>query len=207
MSHYSGIVERWGTSQKLLICLAAHVQALMHQGSFTTIIHSGNSNYIRLLHILIERLLNDKHRVYVFDYHRKIKLVYLQQLLRQRNANASRLLKNLILRVILDETHALDELVRLQRWTPSQRRPPVFFLVDPSGLFGRLRGGVKQSAEGVQFQYDAAKLFAQKGYIVVVSDFGGRHFHRIESVIPTQLLEPSTLILQFLPRQILLSSS
>ncbi len=207
MSHYSGIVETPETSQQVLVCLAAHVQAQMHQGSFTTIIHAGNSDYIRLLHILITKLLLGKHRVYVFDYQRRIKTVYLQQLLHQQNVNTSKILQSLMLRVILDENHALDELVRLQRRKPSKRRPPAFFIVDPSGLFGRLRGGVKQSAEGLQFQYDAAKIFAQKGYAVIVSDFGGRQFHRIESVVPAQLAEPSTLILQFLPRKILLSSS
>jgi len=206
MSHFSGIIERPETSQKVLTCLASHVQSQMQPGSFITIIHAGNSDYIRLLHILIAQLLIGKHRVYIFDYHRRIKSVYLQQLLNQQKANIDRILPNLILRVILDENHALDELARLQRRIPSRRRPPIFFIVDPSGLFGRLRGGVKQSAEGLQFQYDAAKLFAQKGFTVVVSDFGGRHFHRIESVVPAQLAQSSTLILQFLPRQILLST-
>ncbi len=204
MSHYSGIVERPETSQKVLACLAEHVNAQMHQGSFMTIIHVGNSDYIRLLHILIIQLLLKKRRVYVFDYHRRIKTVYLQQLLRQQNASSTKILQNLRLRIILDENHALDELVQLQRRTPSKRKPPVFFVIDPSGLFGRLRGGVKQSAEALQFQYDAAKVFAQKGYAVVVSDFGGRQFHRIESVVPAQLAEPSTMILQFLPRRIIL---
>jgi hypothetical protein len=205
-SHNSGIVERPETSQELLNCLATHIQAQMQQGSFITIIHAGNSDYIRLLHILISKLLINKHRVYVFDYHRRIKPVYLQQLLHKNQVKTRSVLQHLLLRVILDENHALDELTKLQRLTPSQRRPPSFFLIDPSGLFGRLRGGVKQSAEGLQFQYEAATIFAQKGYSVVVSDFGGRQFHRIESVVPTQLADVSTLILQFLPRKILLSS-
>ena len=205
MSHYSGIVGRSETSQKVLTCLATHTQAQMDRGSFFTIIHAGNSDYIRLLHILITQLLLSKHRVNVFDYQRRIKTVYLQQLLTQRNANIGKALQNLLLRVILDEKHALDELVRLQRRTPSKRKPPVFVLVDPSSLFGRMRGGVKHSAEGLQFQYDAAIIFAQKGYAVVVSDFGGRQFHRIETVVPTKLAEISTMILQFLPRKILLT--
>jgi hypothetical protein len=204
MSDYSGIVERPKTSQKLLICLANHIQAQMCQGSFITLIHAGNSDYIRLLHILISKLLLNKHRVYVFDYHRRIKPIYLRQLLHEDPAKTRSLLQNLMIRVILDENDALDALMQLQRRTPSQHRPPAFFLIDPSGLFSRLRGGVKQSSEGLQFQYEAAKIFAQKGYSVVVSDFGGRQFHRIETVVPAQLVEPSTLVLQFLPRQILL---
>ncbi len=207
MSYYSGIVEGPETSQKLLICLATHIQAQMFQGSFMTIIHSGNNDYIRLLHILISKLLLNKHRVYVFDYHRRIKLVYLQQLLFKNPEEMRTALQKLMIRVILDENHALDELVQLQRRTPSRHRPPALFFIDPSGLFNRLRGGVKQSSEGLQFQYEAAMAFAQKGYSVVVSDFGGRHFHRMESVVPAQLAKPSTLIIQFLPRQILLSSS
>ncbi|MFX1319276.1 MAG: hypothetical protein ACFE9D_01300 [Promethearchaeota archaeon] len=207
MSYYSGIVEGPETSQKLLVCLATHIQAQMFQGSFMTLIHAGNSDYIRLLHILISKLLLNKHRVYVFDYHRRIKPVYLQQLLYEIPEKMRTVLQKLTIRVILDENHALDELMQLQRLTPSRRRPPALFFIDPSSLFSRLRGGVKQSSEGLQFQYEAAMAFAQKGYSVVVSDFGGRHFHRIESVVPAQLAEPSTLILQFLPRQILLFSS
>lgn len=207
MSRYSGIVERTETSHEVLSCLSAHIHARMHQGSFVTIIHAGNSDYIRVLHLLISRLLIDKHRVTVFDYHRRIKTVYLQQLLIQQKADIKKTQQHLNLRVILDENHALDELVRLQRRTPSKRRPPALFIVDPSGLFSRLRGGVKQTAEGLQFQYDAAKIFAQKGYAVLVSDFGGRQFHRIESVVPAQLKEPSTIILQFLPQRIILQST
>jgi hypothetical protein len=205
MSHYSGIAKRKQTDQKDLLCLAAHVSAQMGSGDFVTIIHAGNSDYIRLLHLLIAELLLRKRRVYVFDYQRRIKTVYLQQILTHRNANISKVLRNLVLRIILDENHALDEILRLQQRTPSTRRPPGFFLIDPSGLFGRLRGGVKQTAEGLQFQYEVAETFAQKGYTVLVSDHGGRQFHRIESVVPTRLATPSNLILQFLPRQILLS--
>ncbi len=206
MSRYSGIVERQETSQEVLSCLSAHVHAGMHEGSFVTIIHAGNSDYIRVLHLLISRLLMEKRRVNIFDYHRRIKTVYLQQLLNQQKVDVKKIQQNLNLRVILDENHALDELVRLQRRTPSKRRPPAFFVVDPSGLFGRLRGGVKQTAEGLHFQYDAAKIFAQKGYAVLVSDFGGRQFHRIESVVPAQLKEFSTMVLQFLPQRIKLHS-
>ena len=207
MSHYSGIVERQETSQEVLSCLSAHIQARMHKGSFVTIIHAGNSDYIRVLHLLISKLLIDKRRVTVFDYHRRIKTVYLQQLLTQQKVDVTKIQQNLNLRIILDENHALDELVRLQRRTPSKRRPPAFFVIDPSGLFGRLRGGVKHTAEGLQFQYDAAQSFAQKGYAVLVSDFGGRQFHRIESVVPAQLEDSSTVILQFLPRRIILQST
>ena len=207
MSHYSGIAERKETSQKDLTCLAAHVSAQMGSGNFITIIHAGNSDYIRLLHLLIVELLSRKRRVYVFDYQRRIKIVYLQQLLTQRTGNVSGVLRKLVLRIILDENHALDEILRLQQHTPSKRRPPGFFLVDPSGLFGRLRGGVKQSAEGLQFQYEAAQIFAQKGYAVLISDHGGRQFHRIESVVPAQLAFHSNLILHFLPRKIFLSHS
>lgn len=142
MSRYSGIVNRDETSQEILNCIASHVRVQMQSTSFTTIIHAGNSDYIRLLHIMISQLLLDKHRVYVFDYQRRIKTVYLQQLLRQQKMNISNPLQKLNLRVILDEDHALDELVRLQRRTPSKRKPPALFIVDPSGLFGRLRGGV-----------------------------------------------------------------
>ena len=113
--------------------------------------------------------------------------------------------RNLHFRVILDEDHALNELMRLQRRTPSTRKPPVLFVVDPSGLFERMRGGVKQSAQALKFQYEAAVVFAQRGYAVIVSDFGGREFHRVEAVVPTILAEPATIILQFLPRRIILS--
>ncbi len=78
-------------------------------------------------------------------------------------------------------------------------------MVDPSGLFRRMKGGVKHSAQGLQFQYEAAQIFAQKGFAIVISDFGGRQLHRIESVVPAQLANPATLILQFLPRRILIS--
>lgn len=205
MVHYSGIVERTETSNKVLTCLARHVESQMSPGELITIIHSGNSDYIRLVHILIAQLLTRNRWVYVFDYQRRIKSVYLQQLLTKQKMSLGKALRKLALRVILDENHAIDELQRLQRRKPSRKKPPVLFVIDPSGLFGRLRGGVKQSAEGLQFQYDAAKLFAQKEYSVVISDFGGRHFHRVESVVPAQLAEAATLVLQFLPRQILLS--
>ncbi len=207
MPHHSGIAAQKETSQKDLVCLATHISAQMGSGDFITIIHAGNSSYIRLLHLLISELLLRKRRVFVFDYQRRIKTVYLQQVLTQRDANISNVWPNLVIRIILDENHALNEILRLQQLTPSKRKPPGFFLIDPSGLFGRLRGGVKQSAEGLQFQYEAAVTFAQKGYAVLVSDYGGRQFHRIESMIPAQLAAQSNLILQFLPRQILLSHS
>ncbi len=207
MAHYSGIVERTEISNKILTCLARHVESQMSPGELVTIIHSGNSDYIRLVHILMAQLLIQNRWVYVFDYQRRIKTVYLQQLLTKQKVSLSKVLRKFVLRVILDENHGIDELLRMQRRKPSRKKPPAFFIIDPSGLFGRLRGGVKQSAEGLQFQYDAARLFAQKGYSVVISDFGGRHFHRVESVVPAQLAETSTLVLQFLPRQILLAPS
>lgn len=205
MTNYAKGARTTQSTQETLACLTAHVQAQLDSGSFITIIHAGNSDYLRLLHMLITELLLTKRRVYIFDYHRRIKSVYLQQLIQQRTSSSSQLYKFLQLRVILDEEHALNELVRLQRLTPSKRKPPVLFIVDPSGLFGRMRGGVKQSAQALQFQYEAAQMFAQQGYAVVVSDFGGRQFHRVESLVPTQLATPANLVLQFLPRRIIFS--
>lgn len=189
----------------VLRCLEAHLHAQMIAGSFFTIIHAGNSDYIRLLHRLISQLLLDKRRVYVMDYRRRIKSVYLQQLLQQKSTNSIRLLKNLHLRVILDEDHVLNELIQLQRRTPSRRKVPALFFIDPSGLFGRMRGGVKQSAKALQFQYEAAVSFSEIGYSVVVSDSGSREFHRVDSLVPSQLAGPATLILQYLPRRIILT--
>ena len=189
----------------ILRCIEAHLRAQMIAGSFFTIIHAGNSDYIRLLHRLIAHLLLDKRRVYVMDYTRRIKSVYLQLLLQPQTTNAIRILKNLHLRVILDEDHALNELIRLQRRTPSKRKIPALFVIDPSGLFERMRGGVKQSAKALQFQYEAAVLFSENGYSVVVSDSGSREFHRVDSLVPSQLANPATLILQYLPRRIILS--
>jgi hypothetical protein len=188
-----------------LRCLKAHLHAQMIAGSFFTIIHTGNNDYLRLLHSLICQLLLDKRRVYVMDYTRRIKSVYLQQLLQQNTTHSTQTLKNLHLRVILDEDHALNELIRLQRRTPSKRKIPALFVIDPAGLFGRMRGGVKQSAKALQFQYEAAVLFAEQGYSVVVSDSGSRQFHRVDSLVPTQLAVPATLILQYLPRRIILA--
>ena len=190
---------------KLLDCLQAHIFAQMDAGSLIVLVHAGNSDYIRFVHKLASQLLLDRRRVHLFDYHRRIKLVYLRQLLRQKMAARLQAEKRLALRVILDEAHALDELVRLQRLTPARKHSPVLIMVDPSGLFGRQRGGVKQSAEALEFQYEAARLFAQKGYAVFLTDFGGRQFHRIESIVPSQLAASADLVLQFLPRKIILS--
>lgn len=192
-------------SEKLLDCLEAHVFTQMNAGSLVVLVHAGNSDYIRFTHKLASRFLLRQRRVYLFDYHRRIKQVYLRQLLRQQPADKLQAEQRLVLRVILDEAHALDELVRLQRHTPSRKYPPVLIMMDPSGLFGRKRGGVKQSAEALEFQYDAAQLFTQKGYAVFLTDFGGRQFHRIESIVPSQLATSASLILQFLPRKIILT--
>lgn len=188
-----------------LRCLEAHLYAQMNAGSFFTIIHAGNSDYLRLLHSLICQLLLDKRQVYVLDYTRSIKSVFLQQLLHQKTSNITRILKHLHMHIILDEDHALHELIRLQRRTPSKRKIPALFIIDPSGLFRRMRGGVKQSAKALQFQYEAAVLFAEHGYSVVVSDSGSQQFHRMDSLVPTQLANPATLILQYLPRRIILT--
>ncbi|MFW9832105.1 MAG: hypothetical protein ACFFD8_10070 [Candidatus Thorarchaeota archaeon] len=193
------------STQHVLACLTSHIQSQLQSGSFVTLIHAGNSDYLRLLHFLISELLLRKQQVHIFDYHRKIKLVFLRHLLEQKNTGASKSTKFLHLTVILDEDHALNALMRLQRKTLPKRKTPVLFIVDPSGLFNRMRGGVKQSAQALQLQYEAAQMFAQRGYAVIVSDFGGRQFHRIESLVPAQLATPATLVLQFLPRRILLS--
>lgn len=191
--------------QKALSCIEPLAQSQMNAGSFLTLIHAGNSDYLPFLHKLISHFVFAKRQVHVFDYHRRIKQVYLQTLLQQKSKKPLQDYKNLRFRVILDEDHALNELMRLQRRTPSKHKPPVLFVVDPSGLFERMRGGVKQSAQALKFQYEAAVLFAQRGYAVVVSDFGGREFHRVEAVVPSILAEPATMILQFLPRRIILS--
>jgi hypothetical protein len=190
---------------KLLECLEAHVIAQMTAEALVVLVHAGNSDYIRFMHKLASQFLMRKQRVYIFDYHRRIKLVYLRQLLRQHASDKAKPETFLTLRVILDEAHALNELVRLQRITPSTKRPPVLIMVDPSGLFGRQRGGVKQSAQALEFQYEAAQLFAQKGYAVLLTDFGGRQFHRIESIVPSQLANSASLVLQFLPRKIVIA--
>ena len=205
MSLPSTLSEKQQLYQNALTCIESLAQAQMDARSFLTIIHAGNSDYLPFLHKLISHFVFTKRQVHVFDYHRRIKQVYLQTLLQQKSKKSVQEYKNLNFRVILDEDHALNELMRLQRRTPSKRKPPVLFVVDPSGLFGRMRGGVKQSAQTLKFQYEAAVSFAQMGYAVVVSDFGGREFHRVEAVVPTILAEPASLILQFLPRRIILS--
>ncbi|MFX1343433.1 MAG: hypothetical protein ACFFAL_12245 [Promethearchaeota archaeon] len=205
MSSSSTRSEEQQLYQNALICIESLAQAQIKTGNFLTIIHAGNSDYLPFLHKLISHFVFTKRKVHVFDYHRRIKQVYLQTLLQQKSKKSVQDYNNLKFQVILDEDHALNELMRLQRRTPSKRKPPVLFLVDPSALFGRMRGGVKQSAQALKFQYEAAILFAKMGYAVVVSDFGGREFHRVEAVVPTILAEPATLILQFLPRRIILS--
>lgn len=192
--------------KKLMSCLQAHVFSQMDGGSLTVIVHAGNNDYIRFVHSLISRFLKARQCVIVFDYHRRIKLLYLRHLLQTGTSDITPSENRLFLRVILDETHALDELIRLQRRTLSTKRPSILIMVDPSGLFGRQRGGVKQSAQALELQYEAAKSFAQKGYAVLVTDFGGRQFHRIESIVPSQLAYSANLVLQFLPRKIILSN-
>jgi hypothetical protein len=171
----------------------------MQGGSFFTIIHAGNSDYLRFLHDLIVLLLNRKHRVIVFDYRRRLKSVYLQQAIQRLGNDSKRIFQRLSHRIILDENHALNEISRLHSKTPSKRRPPVLILIDPSGLFGRLIGSVKQAASALKFQYEAAQLLAHHGYAVVVADAGGREFHRTEALVPTLLANASSLVLQFLP--------
>lgn len=186
-------------------CLVSHVGAQLQAGSFVSIIHVGNSDYLRFLHDLIASLLLKKRRVHVFDYHRRIKIVYLQQVIQQQGGSLASCKRLLDFKVILDEEHALDALFRLERQNLSQRYPHVLFLIDPSGLFGRLRGGVKKSASSIQFQYEVAGLFAQRGFAVVVSDSGGREFHRVDALVPRLLAEPATLIMQYLPRRLVLA--
>lgn len=186
-------------------CLISHIGTQLEAGTFVTIIHVGNSDYLRFLHDLIAFLLLKKRWVHVFDYHRRIKLVYIQQMLQQRSASLNTFQRRLDLRVILDEDHALNELHRLQQRTPSKRLPNVFILVDPSGLFQRMTGGAKKSASALQFQYEAAQLFTQQGFAVLVADAGGREFHRIESLVPVQLAKPASIILQYLPRRVILT--
>lgn len=205
MSSPTNPTEEQQFYKKGLACIEPLAYAQMEAGNFLTIIHAGNSDYLPFLHKLISQLIIANRRVHVFDYHRRIKQVYLQTLLQQKSKKSVREYTNLKFRVILDEDHALNELMRLQRLTPSKRKPPVLFMIDPSGLFGRMRGGVKQSAQALKFQYEAAVLFAQKGYAVVVSDFGDREFHRVEAVVPALLAKPATMILQFLPRRIILT--
>lgn len=187
-----------------LRCLVSHVEAQLQASSFVTVIHAGNSDYLHLLHDLIANLLVHKHRVHVMDFRRRIKLVYLQQALR-RASSLETAQKRLNFQVILNEDHALKEYQRLQRQTPSQQKPPALFLIDPSGLFDRIIGSVKQAASVLQLQYEAAQLFAEQGYAVIVSDVGSRSFHRAESFVPAQLVDASTLILRFLPGRVLIN--
>ncbi len=184
---------------KYLSCLIQHTAAQIQRGSFFTIIHSANSDYLRFLHDLIVLLLTRKHRVIVFDYRRRLKSVYLQQAIQRLGVYSKRVFQRFIHRIILDEHHALNEISRLHSKTPSERRPPVLILIDPSGLFGRQIGSVKQAASALTFQYEAAQMFAQHGYAVVIADAGGREFHRTEALVPASLGKISSLVLQFLP--------
>lgn len=186
-----------------LSCLVPHVVSQLKASSFVTVIHVGSSDYLRFLHDLIADLLVHKHRVHVLDFHRRIKLVYLQQVLR-RTSSLEIAQKRLNFQVILNEDHALKKYQRLQRQTPSQRKPPALFLVDPSGLFDRIIRSVKQAASVLQLQYEAAQLLAEQGYAVIVSDVGSRSLHHTESFVPAQLANASTFILKFLPGHIII---
>ncbi|MFX1562209.1 MAG: hypothetical protein ACFFDP_02750, partial [Promethearchaeota archaeon] len=148
-------------------------------------------------------LLVHRHRVHVMDFRRRIKLVYLQQVLR-RFSSLETARKRLNFQVILNEDHALKEYQRLQRQTPSRRNPPALFLVDPSGLFDRIIRSVKQASSVLQLQYEAAQLFAEQGYAVIVSDVGSRSLHHTEAFVPAQLANASTQILRFLPGRIII---
>jgi hypothetical protein len=191
-------------AKSYLNCLVSHVAAQLRGSSFVTVMHVGNSDYLRFLHDLISNLLVNKHRVHVLDFRRSIKLVYLQQALR-RASSLEEGRKHLNFQVILNEDHALKEYQRLQRQTPSQRKFPALFLIDPSGLFGRIIGSVKQASSVLQMQYEAAKIFAEQGYAVIFSDVGSRSYHRTESLVPAQLSDASTLILQFLPSHVFIN--
>jgi hypothetical protein len=185
-------------------CLVCHVAARLERGSLFAIIHSGSSDYLRFLHDLIVRLLIDGHHVDVLDYRRAIKPVYVQQVVNRSVATPLEHLGRLNLQVILDEQHALAEAQRLNRQSPSTHGVPVLFFVDPSTLLGRLVSRVKEAATALRLQYEIAQVLAAKGYAVVVADAGGRELHRAECLVPGQLAQSSSLLLQFLPDKVLI---
>ena len=192
------------TSSNPLQCLVSHVGARLQNGTLVVVIHVANSQYLSFIHDLIVLLAGKKWRLNVFDCQRRIKSVYLQQALRRSIHPSKKSLKLLNLRIILYEDHALREYQRLHRITPSAKKPAALFLVDPSGLFGRLIGSVKQAASAVKYQYEVAELFAERGFAVILTDSGGREYHRIETVVPAQLTQAASLLLQFLPRRIII---
>ncbi len=167
--------------------------------------HVSNSTYLRFLHDLMVHLVIHQTNVHVLDFHRSIKFLYLQHALRRKECNLSECMKRLQLRVILDGDHALNEYRRLHQQLKTQETLTAVFLVNPSKLFSRLKGSVKQAASTLQFQYEIAEVLASEGNAVIVTDVGGRQFHRAEALVPAQLAKFSKLILQFLPQQILLS--
>ncbi len=167
--------------------------------------HVANSSYLRFLHDLIAHLLIKQCNVHVLDFHRNIKSLYLQHVLRRTAHEQSECLKRLQLRIILDGDHALNEYRRLHQQPQSQDTLTAVFLVNPSKLFGRLRGSVKQAASTLQFQYEIVEVLASEGYAVVVTDAGGREYHRAECLVPAQLAQSSKLVLQFLPQRILIT--
>jgi len=187
-----------------LSCLVSHVTAQLQATSFVTIMHAGSSDYLRFLHDLIVRLLVNEHQVHIFDFRRRIKLVYLQQALR-RTTSLELIRKYLDFRVILNEDHSLKEYRRLHGQAPSSQNPPVLFLIDPSGLFTRIMRSVKQASSVLQLQYEAAQLLSEHGYAVIFCDAGDRSFHRVGLLVPAQLTKVSTLVLQFLPGRIIIS--
>ncbi|MFX1563154.1 MAG: hypothetical protein ACFFDP_07590 [Promethearchaeota archaeon] len=193
-----------GKVKNHLSCLVSHVAAQLRASSFVTIIHAGSSDYLRFLHDLIISLLVNRRQVHIFDFRRRIKLVYLQQALR-KTTSLEIAQKHLNFQVILNEDHSLKEYRRLHGQTPSSQTPPVLLLIDPSGLFSRIKRGVKQASSVLQMQYEAAQLLAEQGYAVVLCDAGDRSFHRVGLLVPAQLTKVSTLILQFLPGRILIN--
>ncbi len=192
-------------STSVLHCLVPHVASQIEPGSLITIMHVANSFYLRFLHDLIVHLAVNEYHVHVLDFYRNIKSLYLQHALRRKGRSEN--LKRIQLRIVLSGEHALNVYRRLHQETKSQDTLNAVFLVNPSKLFGRLRGSVKQAASTLQFQYEIIEVLASEGYAIVVTDAGGREYHRTESLVPAQLAQPSKLILQFLPQRIQISKS
>jgi len=132
----------------------------------------------------------------------ELKLVYVQQVVNRRVATPPEHLGRLNLHVILDEQHALAEAQRLNRQSPSAHGVRVLFIVDPSTLLSRVVSRVKEAATALRLQYEIAQVLAAKGYAVVVADAGGRELHRAECLVPGQLAQSSSLLLQFLPDRV-----
>jgi hypothetical protein len=185
-----------------LACLVSHVAARLAGGSLVTVVHSGNSDYLRFLHDLVARLLRDGRTVEVLDFHRAIKFVYIQQMVKRLTASPHDEMHRLSLHVILDEQHAVAEAQRLNRQNPLKLQAPAVFFVDPSTLLARLVSRVKEAAAALQLQYEIAQALAAKGYAVVLADGGGRELHRAECLVPSRLARSSTLLVQFLPRRV-----